>query len=224
MGMVYRKLADLVENPDNPRKSTPEGIKELAKSIADNPDFFEARPILLSDRTGVLMIIGGEQRSKAARSLGMEEVPTILFSGISEEREREIMILDNTHRGEWDYEALNHSWDKDKLESWGVDGYYLGEFEKKMTDEEFEKKFNAITDKDAFYPIIPQYDEKHEIFIIVSDSEQQSNHLRELLNMQKMKSYKSDKVIKSNVISIDDAIRAIKNCNSELQESGQGPV
>ena len=224
MGMVYRKLADLVENPDNPRKSTPEGIKELAKSIAANPDFFEARPILLSERTGVLMIIGGEQRSKAARSLGMEEVPTILFSGLSEEREREIMILDNTHRGEWDYEALNHSWDKDKLESWGVDGYYLGAFEKKLTDEEFEKKFKEITDKEAFYPIIPQYDEKHEIFIIVSESEQQSNHLRELLNMQKMKSYKSDKVIKSNVISIDDAIRAIKNCNSELQESGQSPV
>ena len=224
MEIVYRKLADLVVNPDNPRKSTPEGIKALEKSIKDNPDFFEARPILLSDRTGKLMIIGGERRSEAARSLGMEEVPTILLSGLSEEREREIMIKDNTHSGEWDYEVLNHSWDKDKLESWGVDGYYLGEFEKKMTDEEFEKKFNKITDKEAFYPIIPQYDKKHEIFIIVSDSEQQSNHLRELLNMQKMKSYKSDKVIKSNVISIDDAIRAIKNSNSELQESGQSSI
>lgn len=179
MEIVYRKLADLVVNPDNPRKSTPESIKALAKSIKDNPDFFEARPILLSDRTGKLMIIGGERRSEAARSLGMEEVPTILLSGLSEEREREIMIKDNTHSGEWDYEVLNHSWDKDKLESWGVDGYYLGEFEKKITDEEFEKKFNSITDKEAFYPIIPQYDEKHEIFIIVSDSEQQSNHLRE---------------------------------------------
>ena len=154
MEIVYRKLADLVVNPDNPRKSTPESVKALAKSINDNPDFFEARPILLSDRTGKLMIIGGERRSEAARSLGMEEVPTILLSGLSEEREREIMIKDNTHSGEWDYEALNHSWDKDKLESWGVDGYYLGEFEKKMTDEEFEKKFNEITDKEAFYPII----------------------------------------------------------------------
>lgn len=110
MEIVYRKLADLVVNPDNPRKSTPEGVKALAKSIKDNPDFFEARPILLSDRTGKLMIIGGERRSEAARSLGMEEVPTILLSGLSEEREHEIMIRDNTHSG---------IWDEMKLRQWG---------------------------------------------------------------------------------------------------------
>lgn len=40
--------------------------RKLAESIKGNPKFFEARPILLSDRTGQLVIIGGERRSEAA--------------------------------------------------------------------------------------------------------------------------------------------------------------
>ena len=119
MEIVYRKLSDIKPNPKNPRKSTPDDIQELAQSIKDNMDFFEARPILLSDRTGKLVIIGGEQRYKAAKSLGMKKAPTILFSGLSEEREDEIMNRDNTHAGVWD-EAKLKSWSNDQLASWGV--------------------------------------------------------------------------------------------------------
>ncbi len=117
--IVYRPLAELIENPKNPRKCTPESVKELAESIKKNPDYFEARPILLSNRTGVLMIIGGEQRCKAARLLNMEKVPTILFEGLSEEREDEIMNRDNTHAGTWDRKKLD-TWQRHVLKSWGV--------------------------------------------------------------------------------------------------------
>ena len=102
MEIVYRKLDDLIPNPKNPRKAPDGAIKKLAESIKANPKFFEARPILLSDRLGYLMIIGGERRSEAARLLGMTEVPSILIPGLSEEQEDEIMIRDNTHSGVWD--------------------------------------------------------------------------------------------------------------------------
>lgn len=69
----------LKPNEKNPRKGTEKAIRELADSIKNNPDFFEARPILLSNRTGELVIIGGERRSEAAKLLGMDEVPTILI-------------------------------------------------------------------------------------------------------------------------------------------------
>lgn len=67
MEIVYRKLSSLKPNPKNPRKATEGAIKELANSIKGNPKFFEARPILLSDRTGELVIIAGERRSEAAK-------------------------------------------------------------------------------------------------------------------------------------------------------------
>ena len=98
----YRLLSELVPNPKNPRKVTQEAIEKLAESIKENKTFFEARPILLSDRTGQLVIIGGERRSEAAKLLGMEYVPTILMRGLTEAQEDEILIKDNTHAGVWD--------------------------------------------------------------------------------------------------------------------------
>lgn len=114
--VVMRPLADLVPNPKNPRTAQDEDIAALAESIKANPRFFVARPILLSDRTGVLMIIAGERRSEAARLLGMTEVPTILLSGLTEAQEDEIMVRDNTHAGKWDGAKL-----KSIAEAWGAD-------------------------------------------------------------------------------------------------------
>lgn len=121
MEIVYRKLSELKPNPKNPRKATKESIEKLAESIKGNPKFFEARPILLSDRTGELVIIGGEQRSKAAAILKMETVPTILIPGLDEAGEDEVLFLDNTHSGVWDEQKLA-KWDKGQLKQWNVDG------------------------------------------------------------------------------------------------------
>ena len=96
----YRKLSELHELPGNPRTIKKDQFEKLKKSIKDNADYFEARPIILSDRTGELVIIAGNQRYKAAKAIGMTEVPTILLEGLSEEREREIVIRDNVENGD----------------------------------------------------------------------------------------------------------------------------
>lgn len=117
MEIIYRELARLVPNPKNPRTATKEAIEKLAESIRENPKFFEARPILLSDRTGELVIIGGERRSQAAMLLNMDKVPTILLQGLTEAEEDEIMVRDNTHTGKWD-EAMLKSWTHEQLDKW----------------------------------------------------------------------------------------------------------
>lgn len=60
-----RKLTELKKLPNNPRIIKEEDFNKLCKSIQDNPDYFNARPIILSDRTGELIIIGGNQRYEA---------------------------------------------------------------------------------------------------------------------------------------------------------------
>jgi hypothetical protein len=117
----YRRLSELKPNPKNPRKSTKEAVEKLAESIKSNPTFFEARPILLSDRTGELVIIGGERRSEAAKLLGLTFVPTILLHGLDEAAEDEILIKDNTHAGVWDEQKLQ-AWGKEQLQGWNVEG------------------------------------------------------------------------------------------------------
>lgn len=137
MEIVYRKLSELKPNPKNPRKSTEEAIEKLAESIKGNPKFFEARPILLSDRTGSFVIIGGERRSEAAALLKMEAVPTILLSGLTEEEEDEILIKDNTHAGVWDEKKLAQ-WDKGQLQGWGVVADW-----KKTSGEKYTRKIES---------------------------------------------------------------------------------
>lgn len=116
----YRPIKDLKELPGNPRIIKKDQFEKLKKSIADNQDYFEARPIILSDRTGELVILAGNQRYKAAKALGMTEVPTVLLPDLTEEREREIVIRDNVENGEWDVDMLANEWDAESLVEWGV--------------------------------------------------------------------------------------------------------
>ncbi len=127
MEIVYRPLADMKPNPKNPRKAVDGGIEALAESIAQNPEFFEARPILLSDRTGENVIIGGERRSEAARYLGMEKAPSILFHGLTEEQEDFILINDNTHSGKWDEDLLKQ-WPNELLAKWNAPKWEMSNF------------------------------------------------------------------------------------------------
>lgn len=117
----YRKLTELTELEGNPRIIKKEQFEKLKKSLKDNADYFEARPIILSNRTGKLVILAGNQRYKAAKAIGLESVPTILLEGLTAEREKEIIIRDNVENGEWNIEMLANNWDAKNLVEWGVE-------------------------------------------------------------------------------------------------------
>lgn len=119
--VIYRPLSELHELPGNPRTIKKDQFEKLKTSLQNNADYFEARPIILSNRTGQNIILAGNQRYKAAKAIGMEQVPTILLEGLTEEREREIIIRDNVNNGEWDVDLLANEWNPDELIDWGVD-------------------------------------------------------------------------------------------------------
>jgi len=121
--MKYRNLSDLTPLEGNPRAIKKHQFEKLLQSLKDNLDYFEARPIILSNRTGELVIIAGNQRYHAAKELGYKEVPTFLMEGLTEEREKEIIIRDNVSNGEWDWEQLANSWEVEELQEWGVEGF-----------------------------------------------------------------------------------------------------
>ncbi len=118
--IIYRKTVDLDPLYQNPRFILDKDFEILCKSIKDNPEYFECRPLILSNRTGLLVIIAGNMRHKAAIHEGILEVPTILLEGLTGEKEREIIIRDNVNNGNWDYDILANEWDKEQLVEWGV--------------------------------------------------------------------------------------------------------
>lgn len=119
--MEYRKLSELKKLEGNPRIIRDKQFKTLCDSIRDNPKYFEARPVILSDRTGSLVIIAGNQRYEAAKALKLKEVPTFLMDGLTEAKEKEIIIRDNISNGEFDFSILANEWDDLPLAEWGVD-------------------------------------------------------------------------------------------------------
>lgn len=119
--MELRKLKDLHKLEGNPRVIYDQDFERLCESIKNLPEYFPARPIILSNRTGKLVIIGGNQRYEAAKKLGLKEVPTYLIEGLSEEKEREITIRDNVNNGRWDYDLLANKWSNEPLKDWGVE-------------------------------------------------------------------------------------------------------
>jgi DNA modification methylase len=132
--MEYRALDSLKKHPKNPRTIKDDSFKKLVKSIDENPDYFEARPIILSDRTGELIILAGNQRYAAAKEIGIKNVPTVLMPAMTEEKEKEIMIRDNISNGDWDYDMLSADWDSSDLQDWGLDVPDWGEETEGLTD------------------------------------------------------------------------------------------
>ena len=119
--MEYRKISDLKKLENNPRTVKGREFKDLRESLKRNPRFFEARPIILSDRTGELIIIAGNTKYEAAKANKLKEVPTELISGLTEEQEREIVIRDNTHAGKWDFDILANQFGDLPLSDFGIE-------------------------------------------------------------------------------------------------------
>ena len=119
--IIYLPIGKLKPNPDNPRLIRDANFKRLVKSLKDCPQLFDARPCICSDRTGDLIVLGGNMRLMAAKELKYSEVPVIVMSGLTPEQEREIVIKDNGENfGEWDFDLLAN-WSDEPLKDWGVD-------------------------------------------------------------------------------------------------------
>lgn len=144
----YRKISELKELPGNPRTISKEDLERLKTSIVDNPDYFEGRPLILSDRTGELVILAGNQRFRAAKAVGLTEVPTIVIPNLTEEREQEIIIRDNVSNGRWDMDTLANNFDLQDLSDWGVDVNIDDAFKdvKNRSEELGEDDINQILD------------------------------------------------------------------------------
>ena len=182
----YRPLEALTPLENNPRWIKNDDFERLCASIQNNPELFEAQPIILSDRTGELVIIAGNQRYKAAKEVGLKEVPTVLLSGLTETKEKEIIIRTNVTNGRWDWDALaNGSWDTVGLGNWGVDVSFMGDINSETTD--IDSLFEEISTEEK-----KGKDFKIEI-IVPNDNEEQLDDIRNAIKVS-LEEYKGIKI------------------------------
>ena len=102
LSVEYRATNSLKPDPRNARTHPKSQITQLKSAIEA---FGFTNPILI-DEEGAL--IAGHGRLRAAKELGLAEVPTITLAGLSETEKRALRIADNKI-------ALNAGWDLDLL-------------------------------------------------------------------------------------------------------------
>ena len=98
MEIVYKKVNDLIPYINNSRTHSEEQVNQICASINE---FGFTNPILIDEKDS---IIAGHGRLMASKKLGMEEVPCIVLSGLTEAQKKAYIIADNKM-------ALNAGWD-----------------------------------------------------------------------------------------------------------------
>ncbi|MGX7926882.1 TonB-dependent receptor domain-containing protein [Tsuneonella sp. HG094] len=100
--VVYKPLASLTPDPRNARTHPKRQIEQIVRSIAA---FGFTNPVL-ADEAGNL--IAGHGRLRAAKEMGLAEVPVIELAGLSEPQKKALRLADNKI-------ALNAGWDLEIL-------------------------------------------------------------------------------------------------------------
>ena len=120
--------------PRNPRTWTQTDIDRTKRSLDEDPDFMQERPILAvpGPEKNTFVAFCGNLRLTAARALGWPGAPVVVYrpEGISKEDRDTIIrraIKDNGSFGSWDTDELA-SWPVEtfELEDWGVPEWITG--------------------------------------------------------------------------------------------------
>lgn len=90
----------------NPRKITKEQMSKLCESLKSDPEFFNNRPCLINKKGEKFEVYAGNQRVRAAKSLGWKEVPCIIEYDLEESVIKDRIVKDNKTYGEFDYDIL----------------------------------------------------------------------------------------------------------------------
>ena len=142
LAVEYRGLDSLVPYARNARTHSETQVAEIAGSIRE---FGFVNPVLIAE-DGTL--IAGHGRVLAARLLGMDTVPTITLTGLSDNQRRALVLADNRI-------ALNAGWDESLLAlelgdlkeagfDLGIMGFEDGELDRLLAGTEGEEEGSTL--------------------------------------------------------------------------------
>ncbi len=141
--VVMTRVGDLTPYARNARTHSDAQVAQIAASIKE---FGWTNPILVDGEKG---LIAGHGRLAAARKLGMEEVPVIELTHLSETQKKALILADNklALNAGWDAELLNLELEELELEGVDLDLVGFGEEERNALRPEVVNE--GLTDEDA---------------------------------------------------------------------------
>ncbi len=96
----YLAVAEIASNPYQPRKVFDEdALGELASSIAEKGVL---QPLVVQEEGKGFVLIAGERRLRAAKQAGLETVPALVKSPLSEADQARLALIENLQREDLD--------------------------------------------------------------------------------------------------------------------------
>ena len=133
---MLTKISNIKPNPRNPRLIRDARFDSLCTSLREFPEMLEKRPLVcFTDTDNKFVVLGGNMRLKAAKEIGLKELPIMLADDWTAEQKDQFLIKDNIGFGEWNFDELQADWDVEQLEAWGVEH-----------DWETEQELEAVED------------------------------------------------------------------------------
>lgn len=126
MELVKMSIGDIKPAKYNPRKNLKPGDAEFEKLKASIERWDLVEPLVVNKQGNVL--VGGHQRLKVCKTLGMKEVQVVLVD-LNPTRERLLNLSLNKVCGDWDYTKLESLFQEFSLEDLGITGFDANEIE-----------------------------------------------------------------------------------------------
>lgn len=160
LAVTYRKTTDLIPYAMNSRTHDEQQVAQIAASIKE---FGFNNPIAIDGDNGV---IAGHGRLLAAQKLGLDEVPTIELSHLTESQKKAYVIADNKI-------AINAGWDAEilKFEMQELDPDLLALTG--FSDKEIANMMGVDEDADVAEPL----DESRNLIMVELTSERECETL-----------------------------------------------
>lgn len=101
LNVVMMKTSDLIDYKNNPRKND-----KAVEAVANSINSFGFKVPVIIDKNNVLVC--GHTRVKAAKKLGIEEIPVIIADDLNEDQIKAFRIADNktAELADWDMDKL----------------------------------------------------------------------------------------------------------------------
>ena len=117
LNIQYVDTDSLIPYVNNARKHSDDQVSEIAASIKE---FGFNNPILIDGKKG---IIAGHGRIAAAKKLGLEKVPVIELSHLTDAQRRAYILADNrlAEKAEWDFDLVQVELEALKDEEFNID-------------------------------------------------------------------------------------------------------
>jgi DNA modification methylase len=133
------KISNIKPNPRNPRLIKDSRFDSLCTSLREFPEMLEKRPLVcFTDTDGKFVVLGGNMRLKAAKEIGLKELPIMLADDWTAEQKDQFLIKDNIGFGEWNFDELQADWDVEQLEAWGLEHDWETEQQLEAVEDDFD--------------------------------------------------------------------------------------